>query len=66
MMVKIEVELTQVEFERLQELAAAQTAMRRKKKLNAPEITINDCVRGFARSCQPNGGGWEHPAKASR
>lgn len=61
MMVKIELELTPDEHAKLAALAAAKTARRRKRKPHADSITINDCLRAFARTCQPGGDGWKHP-----
>lgn len=28
-------------------------------------MSIQECLRSFARNCQPGGSGWEHPSKSS-
>jgi hypothetical protein len=49
-MPKIEINLTREELQKLAALAFARG------------LTIEQCIKAFARSCQPNGSGWIHPS----
>lgn len=51
---KLTINLTDEEYEKLQALAKA-----RKK-------TPEDCLRGFIRACQPHGGGWTPPGQGEQ
>jgi hypothetical protein len=44
-----------VQFEKWEYAKLVRLAERRRS-------TVEDVLRGFAQSCQPDGGGWTHPA----
>lgn len=57
-MKRITITLSDAQFAKLEELAAARTAQTRGKVQFTPER----CIRGFVDACQPGGSGWLHPS----
>jgi len=55
-MPKVEINLTEYEHHKLILIAAA-------KSKDGKTVTVEQCVKAFARSCQPGGGPkpWKHP-----
>ena len=56
-MKQLTIKLTDAELSRLKRLAAAKTKTTNGRRI----VTVQDCVREFARTCQPDGGGWIQP-----
>ena len=53
------IRLTEEELAKLKALAAGKTKEVMGKKI----YSVQDCIREFARTCQPGGSGWAHPAE---
>lgn len=58
---KIEIELTEFEYSKLQRLAENRLADIRKTNSSVQSYTVQDCIKAFARTCQPGGSGWRPP-----